>query len=311
MRVTANTFPTSLVDQLNQLAVRQNRLQNQAATGQKLKLPEDDPVAMRRVLDMQGESTALNQYLRNVERHQELANASYDSIKSLKKILDRAGEIATLADGLKSPQELQTYATEVNELIRQGVQLANSQNRGDSLFAGTRTDQPPFVATTDANGLVTAVTYQGNTSLAQSEVADGVTLSAQSLGANTTASGPRGLITDSRVGADFFNHLIALRDNLVSGNTTAIASTNHTQLAADEDNVLFHIGTNGAVQSRLETTAAIAKTRLASLNTLVSRETDADLAQTLVQLNQTQTAYQAALQSGGTILNRSLLDYLK
>ncbi len=310
MRVTANTFPNSLVDQLNRLAVRQYRLQNQAATGQKLTLPEDDPTAMRRVLDMQAESSTLAQYRRNIDRHQELAEASFASITSLKKIVDRASEIATLADELRSPDELRIFANEINELIRQGVQLANSTNRGDFLFSGTRTNQPPFVLAQDSSGLITGVTYQGNTDLPESEIAAGETLTAQMLGANTTAAGPRGLITDSRVGADFFNHLITLRDHLQAGDVAAVA-TDRVGLAADEENLIFQMGTNGAIQARLETTKAIALTRGQSIETLVSREADADLAQTLVRLNETQTAYQAALQSGGTILNRSLLDFLR
>jgi len=40
-------------------------------------------------------------------------------------------------------------------------------------------------------------------------------------------------------------------------------------------------------------------------------ETDADLAKVLVQLNQTQVSYQAALQTGGRILQMSLMDYLR
>ena len=52
MRVTANTFPNALLNQLSSLSQRQNKLQNQAATGQIVSLPEDDPVAMRRILDM-------------------------------------------------------------------------------------------------------------------------------------------------------------------------------------------------------------------------------------------------------------------
>ena len=38
---------------------------------------------------------------------------------------------------------------------------------------------------------------------------------------------------------------------------------------------------------------------------------NARLAQTIVRLNQTQTAYQAALQSAGRIMSSSLLDYLR
>ena len=43
---------------------------------------------------------------------------------------------------------------------------------------------------TDANGNVTSVTYQGNQDLAPTEIAQGVTLTAQVVGANPGASGP-------------------------------------------------------------------------------------------------------------------------
>ena len=311
MRVTSNTFPNSLVTQLTSLTVRQNTLQNQAATGQRVRLPEDAPVAMRRVLDMQAEGKTVGQYQRNIARHQELASSSFNAMKSLKGISDRAREIAISADGLKSQDELNIYAKELTELIKTAVQASNSKNRGDYIFSGTISDQPPYVLTTDVDGNVTGVTYQGNTDLAESEIAAGITLSPQSIGENTSGAGARGLITDSRSGADFFNHLIALQDNLLSGNVAAIESTDRTNLAADEDNFLFHLGTNGAIQSRLEATNSIAGQRTDTLESLISSEVDADLAQTLVRLNQTQTAYQAALQSAGKILSSSLLDYLR
>ena len=204
------------------------------------------------------------------------------------------------------------YAAEVSQLLQQGVQQANAKNRGDYLLAGTRTDQPPFVAATNASGQITSVNYQGNTSLAESEIAEGVTLTAQALGANTSGTGPRGLITDSRAGADLFGHLIALQNHLLAGDTAAIATTDRPQLARDEENLIFHLGTNGAIQSRLEASQSLAAHRALSLEGLTSQEADADLAQTLVRLNQTQNAYQAALQSGATMLKQSsLLDFLR
>jgi flagellar hook-associated protein 3 FlgL len=232
-------------------------------------------------------------------------------MKALKSVSDRTREISISADGLKSQDELTIYAKEVTELIKSAVQSANTQNRGDYLFSGTLSDQPPFVLTTDANGNVTSVTYQGNTTLAESEIASGVTVTAQEIGENTSGSGPRGLITDNRVGADFFNHLISLQNNLLSGNVAAIEATDRSNLAKDEDNFLFHLGGNGAIQARLEATNAIANQRTDTLEKLVSDEADADLAETLLRLNQTQTAYQAALQSAGKILGSSLLDYLR
>jgi flagellar hook-associated protein 3 FlgL len=311
MRVTSNTFPDLLVNQLAQLSQRQNRLQNQAATGQRIQLPEDDPTAMRRVLGLQSESGALAQYQSNIQRLHDYSQVSYDAVHSIKGLLDRAGEIATLADGTKSQEELNTYATEVEQLLEQGIQLANTQHNGDYLFSGTRNDAPPYVTTKDADGNVTSVTYQGNDKVASSEIAEGVTISSMTIGENTTGVGPRGLITDSRSGADFFNHLIALRDNLKSGSTAAITSTDSKNLGNDEENMLIQYGNIGAVQARLEAAAGISRTRSQSVETLISKEADADLSQTLVRLNQTQNAYQAAIQSAGTILNQSLLDYIR
>jgi len=311
MRVTANTFPNSLVEQLNRLATRQNQLQQQAASGQRFSRPEEDPAAMRRVLEMQTEARSLGQYQRNIERHQELATASFSSIKGLSRIVDRAAEIVTLADGLKSREELSIYGAEINQLIKQAGDLANTTNRGDYLFAGTRNDQPPFSLVTDPSGRVTQVDYAGNTDIAESEIAPNTLFSSQVPGANATGAGPRGLVLDDRSGADLFGHLIELRDYLEAGNTSAIAASSAPQLANDSDHLILHLGTSGVLQSRLETTASLHDQRALSVGTLISKEADADLAHTLVRLSQLQTAYQAALQSGGRILSSSLLDFLR
>lgn len=311
MRVTGTMFVESLTGQLARLTTRQSRLQQQAATGQRVTRPEDDPGSMRRVLDLQAESRAVEQRQRNIASLKEQASVAYGAMSSLQKVSDRAGEIAVLADGTKSPEELRHYAAEVTQLIHQAVQLANTKHRGDYVFAGTRTDQAAFAETTNASGQVTAVAYQGNTSEAEVEVAEGMTVAARIVGANTTGTGARGLFADSAAGADFFNHLIALQNALQAGDPAAVRSNVLPALQRDEDNFLHHIAKNGAVQARLEATDTIASSRLFSVEQLVSAEADADLAQTIVRLNETQNAYRAALQTGGTILNQSLLDYLR
>ena len=44
---------------------------------------------------------------------------------------------------------------------------------------------------------------------------------------------------------------------------------------------------------------------------LIGGETDVDIAQSMVDLTKTQTAYQAALQAGAQVLRLSLLDYVR
>lgn len=311
MRVTSNTFPETLIQQLQLLSTRQNRLQTQVATGQRVLNPEDDPAAMQRILGLHTQTAATRQYRANLETLNERANVAFDTLKALKKISDRAGELATLADDTRSKQELQTYATEVTQLIQQAVQILNQKHRGAYLFGGTRTDQPPFILTTDATGRVTSVTYQGNTEVAAAPIDDQVTLAIDIPGANPTGSGPRGLVADSRTGADFFAHLIELQNRLLDGDTRTIAETVRPALLKDEEHLLTHIGNQSALIARIQTASNLADKQLLALDQAVSREADADLAETLVRLNQVQTAYQAALQSGATILRLSLLDYLR
>ena len=311
MRVTSNSFPNTLVGELGDLSSRQVKLQAQVSSGQRIQYAEDDPTAMHQVMDMQSEAHSVSQYQTNVAHQQDLAKTSYTTIKSLNQMSSRANEIATLADGLKSPEELASYANEINEMIKQGVQSVNAKQGNNYLFGGTISDQPPFVLDSDPSGNVTAVNYQGNESVSQTEVSEGLTVTAQVVGASTSGSGGRGLITDSNSGADFFNHLIALRNDLTSGNVTAIASTDQAALQSDESNFLYHVSLNGSVQSRLDSTTTTLKDRAQSLNSQVANVASTDMAQTVVRLTQTQTAYQAALQSSSKILSLSLMDYLK
>ncbi|MFP6901000.1 MAG: flagellin, partial [Opitutales bacterium] len=102
-----------------------------------------------------------------------------------------------------------------------------------------------------------------------------------------------------------------LRDNLLAADAKTVNSVDLKNLLKDEENIIFHFGDIGAIQTRLDTASSISNRRKASLNGLVSREADADLALTLVSLSEVQNAYTAALQTGGRILGLSLLDFLR
>jgi flagellar hook-associated protein 3 FlgL len=311
MRVTSNSYSENLITQLHTLSRRQINLQNQIASGQRVQSASDDPFAAQQVLQLRDNSAANAQYQKNIQTHQEFADATHGLMRNLQKVLDRAQEIATMVDDIDSPQDLQSYATEIDQLIRHAVQIANAQHRGDYLLGGTRTDAEPFSEMTDAAGKVTGVAFGGNTNIAESEIGEGNLVSSRVPGENRSGDGVRGLLADTRAGADFFSHLIALRDQLQSGDVTAIHSTTRDQLKADEENLLFHMADNGALQARLEVSLNTAKDEKLSLEAEISDRTDVDLPETIVRLNQEQTTYQAALQSAGSLLDLGLLPFLR
>jgi flagellar hook-associated protein 3 FlgL len=314
MRVASNSYTDLLVGQLNVLTARQYTLQNQVSSGLRVQSAADDPAAMQNTLNYLGDQSAQTQYSSNISTLQDRGTVIYNVLQSLQTISSRVGELATLgSDDTKTQSTRDSYADEVNQLIAQAVQLVNTKDpaTGQYLFGGTASGQAPFTTTTDGDGKITGVAYNGNNAVNQTEIASGVTVQVDVPGANTSGAGPRGLVTDSRAGADLFTHLIALRDHLTAGNTSAIGGADTDNLQKDDDNLLFQISNNGVVQNHLSAAATLATGNAQALNRMISNQSSADMVQTMVQLNQAQNSYQAALASGSKIMQLSLLNYLQ
>ena len=297
MRIATSTLSDTVVRQLQQLNSDQSKLQSQISTGLRISLPEDDPAAFGRVVGYQSDQRLNAQYQKNASAALALSQASYAGLQSLKAVSDRAGEIATLGNSTLGPSAMQSYATEVNQLIEQAVQVGNSTSGGNSLFAGTAVDASAFTVTRDAGGQVTSVAYAGNSGQAPIALSAGSGVTAGTTGA-----------TNSGIG-DFINQLVALRDALQGGDAAAVAAA-QPALLQGENVIITAMAEAGGVQARI----SAAQTQLAAgatpLDTLIGQDDSTDLTTAVVRLSQTQTAYQAALQSAGKIMQLSLLDYL-
>jgi flagellar hook-associated protein 3 FlgL len=314
MRVATNSYTSSMLDQFSTLVSQEDTLQSESSTGLAVQAPSDNPTAMADTLGDVAQKAAQTQYSANISTLQSKATNVYSVIESLQTITSRAGEIATSAvSATTSSSDLTNYADEVNSLINEVVTAANTKDpaTGNYLFGGTASSSAPFTATTDANGDVTAVTYSGNSSVNQTQIGAGQTTSVDVPGVNTGSTGARGLITDSQSGADLLNHLIALRNDLQSGDTTAIGSTDSANIQKDENNVAYQVAHNGVVQNQLTAASTAATSNSQSLDTAISNASGANLVETMVELNSAQTAYQAALESGTKIMQMSILNYIQ
>jgi flagellar hook-associated protein 3 FlgL len=313
MRIASSSFSYNFLNQIQQLEQQQNTLQEQASSGLKMTLPEDNPSVMAQVLNLQSDAASNTQYQNNITQLQSAATTSGTAMSNLQTLVNQVNDIATEASsGTTASAQLSGYATEMASLIQQAVQLGNTQDSdGNYIFSGTASNTKPFVATTDTDGNITSVSYQGNTDVAESQIASSTMISAKVPGQNTSGSGAAGLFADSRTGADLFSHMIALQQDLSSGNTTAIGATDAPALSKDEDNIINQISANGVMQSALTAAGTAATAQSTNITTQISGDTNANLAQTITALDQTQTAYQAALESGTMVMKLSLLDYLQ
>ncbi len=276
-------------------------LNEQVSTGQRISKVSEDSASANRILDMQEEKGRITQFSKNAARAQNINNTTISQLQNFIQISDRMGELSTLADGLKGPDGMKAYAEEVDELIEHAMQSANAKFNGEYIFGGIDTGTEPFEATTDADGKITAISYEGAAEGAEFHLSE------------TGKIRPNTDGTTNEKFADFINRMIDLRDGLENGtpaNDPAAMVDIRKDLEASEDDLIFALSRQGSVQMRIEFDLTLNEQRFTDLEENISAEADVDIAQTVVRLTQVQNAYQASLKSAGQVLNQSLLDYL-
>jgi flagellar hook-associated protein 3 FlgL len=298
MRLSNATTADTVLAQLQRLSRQQADLQSQVATGQRITKPGDDPAAVARVIAAQMERSSVTQYARNADSALEYSKTSYAGLQQFKKLSDRAGELAVLGTGSIGSDAMKAYAAEVNQLLEQAASQGNTRFGNDYVFSGNAVTTAPYTLTRDASGQITAAAYAGDTGRLTVPLADGA-----SIQPTPDSSTNTGL-------ADFMNQLVALRDALQSGDTTATQAT-RAGLDTSETLLVGSLSEHGAIQLRIEVAQAQQTSRLDELERQISNEAEVDLSTVIVRLNQTTQSYEAALSSSSTLLKMSLLDYIR
>jgi flagellar hook-associated protein 3 FlgL len=109
---------------------------------------------------------------------------------------------------------------------------------------------------------------------------------------------------------EFIRNISQLLGALNSDSTTGISAAQRNLLTS-EDQLVSIIADNASNQTRLESVKVQNSERLNNLQTLISKDSDVDVAQTMVDLTRARTSYQAALEAGAQVLKLSLLDYIR
>jgi len=291
----------AVVNRLNRLNRKQNQLNEQIATGQRITMASEDPQAASRVMRLRSEKMAAQQYAKNTNVALGISQATYAAVDRLRQLSDRAGELAAASNSDNvSPKEREAYAVEVDQLIQAAMEAGNTKFQGEFLFNGRNTDTDlngspqPFVL---ALGTPDSVTHQEATDGAEIQISD------------TLSIAPRLKEADNQKISTFINNLVSLRDGLNTSSTSSITAARKALLAS-ENEIVGVLANNASIQARLESVASQSASRFNDIEALISRDADVDQAQAMVNLTRQQTAYQAAMQAGAQVLKMSLLDYI-
>jgi flagellar hook-associated protein 3 len=145
--------------QTDQLA----QFQAEAATGDRLIKPSDDPLAEVRVMTAQAQDQRLTTYLSNIQTASTQLNGGNTALVQVGDVLTQAKQVAIEAsNSANDPTSLESLAQEVDGFLKQVVDLANSQDGSQYLFGGTASSKLPFAITaTDYQNRPQTIAYQG------------------------------------------------------------------------------------------------------------------------------------------------------
>jgi flagellar hook-associated protein 3 FlgL len=172
MRVTFNSFPDTLLGRLQSLGKEQNKALTQLSTGQRIAAPSDDAPAMQRILNLRTEKKQNQQFYRNATDGLEKSKVTFSSLEQIKDLLVRSSELAANVSGATSEQEYKAKASEINQLIEQGLNVANTKLRGNYLFSGDSNSIVPFKEER-LNGRISSIEYKGSSSESKIHIGEG------------------------------------------------------------------------------------------------------------------------------------------
>jgi flagellar hook-associated protein 3 FlgL len=298
MRVTFNsTFAQSRRDiarASEQLAERQADV----SSGKRVRRPSDDPTAAAGIVREEAALATTDQYTRSGDTASARLSLLDTVLSGMVSSLTTAQSTVLGARGSSATDA--TRAAAANTLA--GIRDAlfgdyNTQLGGSYLFAGTRTEAPPF--TRDPAGAVS--TYQGSADTAQVDVGSNSSVAVTVNGASIAAGSD---------GEDVFTTLDTLIAAIRTGDDAGIDSGTVKLRAAFDRAVAAQtvVGSHMTVletqQGRLSDVRLSAKARL-------SKYRDANMADAITGMTKADTAYRAALGAAAQSGTTTLMDYLK
>ena len=301
-RVTTQMTASNLLTNINQAMDRIDTTQQELSTGKKINQPSDNPYGTSLALQLNNQLANLDSYSNNVTDGTGWAQAANASLSDVTDSVQRVRELVVQAsNGTLTQADMSADAAEVNQLIDQIKQDANTQYNGQYIFSGAATTTAPYQSgPSDA--------YAGDTGQVTRQIGPNTSLAVNAdlssvLGTGQTTSGqPAG---DGKL----LNTLRNISDAMKSGNSGALSAS----LSGLDSNLgsLTGLSANmGATTDRLQMAASRIQSLQASDSQSLSDTQDADMAKTEVDFSTEQAALTAALQAGAHIVQQSLMNFL-
>jgi len=311
MRATQTTTYRSLQSFLDRTSDRLADLQLQAATGKRVNRPSDDPTAISPILSARTQIQTSDRYIETIESGLDKTDGADGYMDSIENTLVRIKEISIASvNGALSQADMETYANEVHQLRESLIADANAQIDGKYLFSGFNEKTAPF--TLNSNYPATEpnpVNYNGDYGSLEFEIAPNELIEVNLTG-NSLMLGDFDNDGATDAGAvDIFAMVTSLEEELRANNPAGIGAL-MDPLEAAANQVRGQRSLKGNVGRRLEVARGHMEQIKIDMEAFRSRFEDADILETITEMQQQEQSFEAALSVTGRVSELSILNYI-
>ena len=305
---------TLFLAEIGQIEQRIAQANNQVSSGKKISVASDAPDQIGPLLQLRADQQHNSQIQTNLGLAKANADGADNALTSAISMMDNALTLANQGtDITMDATSRQNLAQQVQSLQQQMVSLSQTTVEGEYIFSGDQDTSPSYVLDLTATDPNTGLPLNGvdqklptQTSTRQVEDPAGGSFSASQTAQEIFDDRK----TDGTFASDnVFNALNSLRLALLTNDPTQIGNTIANIKAASNhlnDAQSFY----GNVQDRIQSATNYAGTYDTQLRTQISQTEDADLPSAAMELTQSSTELQAALQMQAKMPHNSLFDFL-
>ena len=281
-----------------------SQISQSVSSGQKLSTPADDPYAWAQSMNIQQGLREYNSILNNITFATGWEQETDSALNQISNLVSQAEQAAITATSTEGTEQSASLASQVDSILQQVLALSNSQYGDQYIFGGASTSSPPF-SIDESTGVVT---YNGDSNSINVRTAVGSASTGNSTPVNLTGTQVF-YYTSGGNNTNVLQELRGLKQAIETGDSATISSK-LTTLQDAFNNINDMSAINGGMLSELSTQkSAISAFQTNEQSTLSSLD-DTDMASAATQLQQAQTAYQAALQVTGQLENLNLASIL-
>ncbi len=163
IRITPTFFLNQTIRTVQTHFGRIAELQEQAATGRKVRRPSDGPAQLALARFLSGDIGRIEAHLANLQEAKTTLQLSVDTLREASNLVREARQVALQANSSTLDEAQYTVlAKKVETILGRLIDVANTSVRGRYLFSGTALDVAPFEVTYGPDGRVEEVVYVGS-----------------------------------------------------------------------------------------------------------------------------------------------------